>query len=173
MKITRRTFIRIQKKLGRKQNVLKIASETGTRLEIISAIADGWTPVFPKPGRPRQNTPENAAPQVSAFPAGEMYHQHADQSPQRCPECGRLVYLPCLECKLHRRMKLGPRLHLHAPNDSALALDLKPEWQQRYEKIHREKIARRQRELEQEDLLEKTSPRPELALSAITAPLPF
>lgn len=151
MKITRRTFLRIQKKLRRKQNVLKIASETGTRLDIISAIADGWTPEFPKPGRPRRNTPENTLPEVRVATAGAAYHPDTDVQPQRCPECGELVYLPCLECKLHRHRGHLPRLRLHFADDAGLALDLKPEWHARYEKIHREKVARRELELQQQE----------------------
>lgn len=148
--LTRRTFLRIRKKLNRKHNVLKIASETGTRLETISAIADGWTPVFRKPGRPRQNpdsTADASSPAVRDS-KNPTYHQYTDQLPARCPQCGRLVYMPCLECRLGRMPKKSPRLNLHLAGDRDLALDLKPEWRERYETIHREKIARHERELQ-------------------------
>lgn len=159
--ITRRSFLRIQKKLRKKQNILRIASETGATLEIISAIADGWIPTFPKPGRPRLK-PEIA--EDSMFPfrdppekSASAYLQNSDEEPQRCPECGALVFMPCLECRLHHHRHAAVRLRLSTAGDEMLSLDLRPEWRERYEKIHQEKIARREQELERRLAEEATS----------------
>lgn len=62
-RLTRRLYLRVKAKLARKRNVLKIASETGVDLQTISAIADGWTPDFPGPGRPRMDEqPDDSHP---------------------------------------------------------------------------------------------------------------
>ena len=150
--ITRRSFLRIQKKLRKKQNILRIASETGANLEIISAIADGWTPTFPKPGRPRlkseiaEDSPFSPCDQHENFmPA---YLRNSDEKPQRCPVCGQLVFMPCLECRLENHSHSAFRFRISSTDDEALSLDLKPEWKERYEKIHQEKIACREHELE-------------------------
>lgn len=63
LRLTKRQFLRVKAKLAHKRNVLKIASETGVDLQIISAIANGWTPDFPGPGRPRMDEqPEECNP---------------------------------------------------------------------------------------------------------------
>ena len=151
--ITRRTFTRVQKKLRKKQNVLRIVSETGVSLELVSAIADGWTPRFPKPGRPRMKPltePEDTPffPHDQRKDADGAYLQNPDERPQRCPECGRLVYMPCLECKLRGQAFSASRFRVHRGDDAMLALDLRPEWRERYEKIREEKVLRREQELD-------------------------
>ncbi|MDO4549666.1 MAG: hypothetical protein Q4C96_00265 [Planctomycetia bacterium] len=148
--VTRRTFLRIQKKLAKKKNVLKIASETGTPLEIISAISDGWIPKFPKPGRPKKNltAPSETPAFHLQYRKGKEYEQNSDTPPRRCPQCGHLVIMPCLACKLERMRLLQPSIISEKKRNTDLALNLKPEWKKRYEKIHQEKIMRRERELD-------------------------
>jgi hypothetical protein len=65
--------------------------------------------------------------------------------PQRCPDCGGLVYLPCVLCRLRAVFALrSPRAvprggdEPHAP--VRIGLNLKPHHRERYERVRRRRM---------------------------------
>jgi hypothetical protein len=63
-----------------------------------------------------------------------------DVPPARCPECGELVYPPCLLCKTRRRLAKRPGhvVRRCRPDFPILVgLDLLPKHQKRYEKVRK------------------------------------
>lgn len=63
--------------------------------------------------------------------------------PERCPECGGKVYMPCQLCRLRDVGRKGPRptawddaIRLDVP----LGLDLRPEHRMRYEQVRARRL---------------------------------
>ena len=166
--LTRPLFEKICRKLERRENLFRIASETGVAHHVLCAIVDGWRPEFRR-GRPRKNQ-KNTPPSetlseelfsdetisdstfsgetpFSTTPSGEM------QAPtvSRCPECGGLVVLPCRKCALEKRSvderkALSKKfLALETQEDLPLEIQLGPKRYACYLKIRAQKI---QEELE-------------------------
>lgn len=55
--------------------------------------------------------------------------------PTRCPECGAMVYMPCVLCRV--RKKLGKRRRVVDCRTETLRLDLRPEHRVRYDEVLR------------------------------------
>ena len=55
--------------------------------------------------------------------------------PVRCPDCGALVYIPCVLCRV--RKKLGKRRRVVDCRPEPIRLDLRPEHRARYEEVRR------------------------------------
>ena len=133
--LTRKVFERIRKRLAKHENVLRIASRTGVKVEWISAIADGWTPDFRKRGRPAKNA-LFSIPQYERLPKEDRNLEW-----KRCPECGGMVQMPCRKCAMEK-MPPPKREKPLSQNSTSVtfALDLSPECYQRYLKIREQKM---------------------------------
>ena len=100
----------------------KIARMTGAGRGTVGLIANGR--------RPDQTARYQAAIARNNPPFSGL--------PEHCPECGRLVHLPCLACSLARDKAAGhlqpPKL---IPDDHGLHLELSEEHRARYEAAKR------------------------------------
>lgn len=98
----------------------KVARLTGVSRNTVGAIAAGRHRNDNPPEKPRDDDLEK--------PAGP---------PRRCPDCGGLVYMPCLLC-LARKKRLSRAMRMAAPIFvGSPALDLRPEHRARYEEVRR------------------------------------
>jgi hypothetical protein len=103
----------------------RIASITGVSRGTIAAIASGKRRIQPKTSRFWDEEP--LVPDVP---------------PQRCPECGGMVYMPCRLCRARKKLAKLPALRtLTEVRDRQpfvlLGLNLKPAHQERYEEVRR------------------------------------
>jgi transcriptional regulator with XRE-family HTH domain len=65
-----------------------------------------------------------------------------DGPPERCPDCGGMVYLPCRLCETRKAIAHSPELRAsmearRRQGFVALGLNLKPAHQERYEEVRR------------------------------------
>ncbi len=103
----------------------KIARLTGVSRGTIGAIALGK-----RQQRPRRICLWEEEPEVPASP------------PQRCPDCGGMVYMPCRLCRTQKAIATMPALRasmlarLHQ-QIGPLGLGLKPVHHERYEEVRR------------------------------------
>jgi transcriptional regulator with XRE-family HTH domain len=107
----------------------KIARFTGVSRGTIGAIASGRRRI-----QPRRMFFWEEEPMVPDVP------------PQRCPQCGGMVYMPCRLCRTRKEMAKLPdiraliRANAYQPF-MPLGLNLKPVHQQRYEEVRRWRVA--------------------------------
>jgi len=97
----------------------KIAKLSGVSRGTIGAIATGRRPDYPPP---------RAGEEESLEPSGP---------PERCPECGGMVYMPCRLCSM-RGATAAERIRPAIPDaevEELPSLDLKQEHRQRYEQV--------------------------------------
>lgn len=73
----------------------------------------------------------------------DLHRDEPEGPPQRCPECGGLVMMPCLLCATREQIIRGRLPQLAALLDAPLGLDLTPEHQRRYAQV---RMARRKRQ---------------------------
>ena len=94
----------------------KIALLVGVARNTVDAIASG-----------KHHNPDAVGPDDDGEPR---------ELPQRCPQCGGLVYPPCRLCRM-RRLSRFRRLPAQsdACNDAPIDLQLKQEHQRRYEEV--------------------------------------
>ncbi len=59
----------------------------------------------------------------------------------RCPDCGRMVFLPCLACSVERFGRVRDPLDESGDEADALRIQLEGEQRQRYEYLHMKKVA--------------------------------
>jgi hypothetical protein len=109
-----------------------IAKLTGVSRGSVGAIAAGRRPDYEALRRRRQEQepPKRTGP------------------PQRCPDCGAMVLMPCLACELKRDARGAPGRRPGPRSgypDGLLELDLRGEHRARYERVR----ARREAEAEQ------------------------
>ncbi len=103
----------------------KIARFTGVSRGTIGAIASGRRCI-----QPRRICFLEEEPMVPDVP------------PQRCPDCGGMVYIPCRLCRTRKEMAKLPgiraliRANAFQPF-TLLGLNLKPVHQERYEEVRR------------------------------------
>jgi hypothetical protein len=103
----------------------KIARFTGVSRGTIGAIASGRRRI-----QPRRMFFWEDEPMVPDVP------------PQRCPDCGGMVYLPCRLCRTRKELAKLPdaravtRANAFQPF-TPIGLNLKPVHQQRYEEVRR------------------------------------
>jgi hypothetical protein len=107
----------------------KIARFTGVSRGTIGAIASGRRRI-----QPRRMFFWEEEPTVPDVP------------PERCPDCGGMVYMPCRLCRTRKEMtKLSGiraliRMNAFQPF-TPIGLNLKPVHQQRYEEVRRWRVA--------------------------------
>jgi hypothetical protein len=107
----------------------KIARFTGVSRGTIGAIASGRRRI-----QPRRICFWEEEPVVPDVP------------PQRCPQCGGMVYMPCRLCRMRKEMAKLPgiraliRANAFQPF-TPIGLNLKPVHQQRYEEVRRWRMA--------------------------------
>ena len=63
--------------------------------------------------------------------------EEAAGPPQRCPDCGGMVFLPCRLCRTLKALSTKPRHAASLMAEEFVALDLRPEHRARYEEVHR------------------------------------
>ena len=103
----------------------KIARLTGVSRGTIGAIALGKRRLRPR-----------------TMPLWEEEPLVPEGPPQRCPQCGAMVYMPCRLCRTHKAIATMPALRaismarLHQAI-APLGLNLKPVHQERYEEVRR------------------------------------
>ena len=103
----------------------KIARITGVSRGTIGAIASGRRRIRPKPMRFWEDD--------ALVP---------DTPPERCPQCGSMVYMPCLACRTRKEMEKSPNLRALTRANARqpftpIGLNLKPAHQERYEEVRR------------------------------------
>jgi transcriptional regulator with XRE-family HTH domain len=105
----------------------KIAAATGVSRGTIGAIASGRRrePV-------KRTLPWDEALEIPAGP------------PERCPDCGGMVYLPCRLCRTRKEIARKPSLRNTFPAGALqrvplLGLNLKPAHQLRYEEVRQQR----------------------------------
>jgi hypothetical protein len=91
-----------------------IAKLLGVSRGTVGAIASGKRPVTPLPEPCDEDTDERSGP------------------PARCPDCGGLVYMPCLLCRLREQRA---RRIVRNVFEGLLTLALRPEHRERYEEV--------------------------------------
>ena len=99
----------------------KIARAVGVSRGTVAAIASGTRPDY-------EAIYQQALEDQCDEPAGP---------PQRCPECGVLVYMPCQACRARKSVTRRPRLLVSAIElpELIVELDLRPEHRARYEEV--------------------------------------
>jgi hypothetical protein len=112
----------------------KIARITGVSRGTIGAIASGRRCIRPRPTWPWEDEP--------LVP---------DTPPERCPDCGGMVYMPCRACRARKAISKLPgrgttiqadvrqqgRTGMFALLSVPLGLNLKPVHRERYEEVRR------------------------------------
>ena len=103
----------------------KIARFTGVSRGTIGAIASGRRRI-----QPRRMSFWEEEPTVPDVP------------PQRCPQCGGMVYMPCRLCRMRKEMAKLPDIRALIRTNAfqpftPIGLNLKPVHQQRYEEVRR------------------------------------
>jgi transcriptional regulator with XRE-family HTH domain len=99
----------------------QIAARTGLTRNTVAEIANGK--IFQRPRRARQEAYGNP----EDFP-------ELSQPPRRCPDCGRLVYLPCRPCLIERRAAESDPPDAPA-DDGPMQLELRGACRRRYEEV--------------------------------------
>ena len=107
----------------------KIARFTGVSRGTIGAIATGRRCIQPRPTWPWEEEP-----------------MVPDVPPQRCPQCGGMVYMPCRLCRTRKEMAKLPAIRALIRANAfqpftPIGLNLKPVHQQRYEEVRRWRVA--------------------------------
>ena len=100
----------------RKLSQRKIARRTGISRGSVGAIASGRRPDYEKPDRFAEEDEEPAGP------------------PERCRNCGGMVYLPCRLCKARKTIAESRRSRTGDRNETP-ELNLRPEHHARYEEV--------------------------------------
>jgi len=108
----------------------EMAKRTGVSRGTIGAVASGQRPDYDAARKPNEDSWETSS-----------------DPPERCATCGGMVYMPCLLCRL--RKKLVEERNRRARNRAAdvalwLVLELRPEHQSRYEEIREKRRQERQ-----------------------------
>ena len=101
----------------------KIARVTGVSRGSVAAIASG--------SRRDGNVPSSASDDAAAAPSGP---------PSRCRECGGLVYMPCLLCRLRKQRPRAATRGRSAAFSGSARLDLRPEHRERYEEVRSRRL---------------------------------
>ncbi len=84
----------------------------------------------------------------------EMFRHFHGGSLGRCPECGRMVFLPCLACRTEQVGKsVDPLETAEAAEEEPICVQLDGDLRQRYEYVRLEKVAEKVRCLEKEPCL--------------------
>jgi hypothetical protein len=79
----------------------------------------------------------------------EFRHFHHDRSFGRCPECGRMVFLPCLACLTEIEGEVNDPFETEKTEQDLLRIQLSGRERQRYEHFHLKKVTNaNQEELE-------------------------
>jgi hypothetical protein len=103
----------------RKLGYRKIAELTGISRGSVGAIATGRRPDYePQPREEESDEPNG--------------------SPERCPGCGGLSYMPCRLCRVRKAMSQRPRPASRRPQSECvepLELNLRPEHRARFEEV--------------------------------------
>jgi hypothetical protein len=122
---------RVRELLGRKWfSLRKIALRTGVSRTKVSEIAAGEFPDRPPP----EPEPEPDDFDIPLAP------------PERCPECGGIVYLPCQVCHVRKLLATHlPQYQLDKRFDYVVGLKLKPRHRKGYEQIRRRRRKLRRR----------------------------
>jgi len=80
-----------------------------------------------------------SSPDRPPLPAGES---ESSGLPERCPQCGGLVLMPCVRCHVEQAMRrASPRCLPPANDDLQLQLQLAGPWRQRYEEVRACRLA--------------------------------
>ena len=103
----------------------KIARIIGVSRGTVGAIASGRRRIRPRPIR-----------------FWEDDAMVPDTPPERCPECGGMVYMPCRLCRTRKELAKLPELRALTRANARqrftpIGLNLKPAHQERYEEVRR------------------------------------
>jgi hypothetical protein len=103
----------------------KIARITGVSRGTVGAIASGRRRIRPRP--------------IHFWEDDALV---PDTPPQRCPECGGTVYMPCRLCRTRKELAKLPELRALTRANAfqpftPIGLNLKPAHQERYEEVRR------------------------------------
>ncbi|MDO4574033.1 MAG: hypothetical protein Q4D98_02340 [Planctomycetia bacterium] len=144
--LTRILYNRICRGLKSRENMFHFAVKKGIPMKVISAVANGWKPDFPRRGR-RPKGWKQEIPELEFLEKAVFSDTYA-----RCPECGGMVRFPCLACATKRAGKVvRPR----KMGISQLGLELSPDCYRRYleirERKQREELERNSREAEERE----------------------